>query len=170
MKLNIGADRGQLLIFYIVSVGLILLDQLSKYWARDQFRGQDPQIFLNDFFRFDYAENPGAFLGMGNSLSDPMRYWIFVIFVFFLMLALAWYLHSKRLPRMEAWAYTLVFGGGIGNLIDRAFRPEGRVIDFMNMGIGSLRTGIFNLADVAIMGGLILLLLAPKAKKETAKI
>ena len=48
----------------------------------------------------------------------------------------------------------LVMGGGFGNLIDRIYN-QGRVVDFMNLGIGSLRTGVFNVADLAVTFGAI---------------
>jgi signal peptidase II len=51
----------------------------------------------------------------------------------------------------------LIIGGGFGNLLDR-FLNDGAVIDFMNLGLGWLRTGIFNVADMAITGGVIFLL------------
>ena len=159
------ADRIQLQIFYGCAIFLILIDQATKYLAQKAFQGQPAQIFIGDLFRFDYAENPGAFLGMGDSLSNPSRFWIFTILVFVMMLILVVFFHVKKISRQEAWAYSLVFAGGIGNLIDRAFRTEGKVIDFMNVGVGSLRTGIFNIADMAIMLGLILLLLTPSSKK-----
>jgi signal peptidase II len=53
---------------------------------------------------------------------------------------------------------SLIVGGGFSNLVDRIFN-RGIVVDFMNMGVGGLRTGIFNVADVAIMAGVGLLLL-----------
>ncbi|WP_419661036.1 signal peptidase II (lipoprotein signal peptidase) domain protein [Desulfosarcina variabilis str. Montpellier] len=56
-------------------------------------------------------------------------------------------------------------GTGIGNLIDRILH-NGFVMDFLNVGIGPLRTGIFNVADVAIMGGAALLFFKTFRKKE----
>ncbi len=53
-------------------------------------------------------------------------------------------------------ARSLVLSGGLGNLVDRIIN-DGRVIDFMNIGIGSLRTGIFNVADVCITVGVVVL-------------
>jgi len=53
-------------------------------------------------------------------------------------------------------ARSLVLSGGLGNLVDRIIN-DGRVIDFMNIGIGSLRTGIFNVADVYITVGVVVL-------------
>jgi signal peptidase II len=157
--------KAQLKFFYIVSGISLILDQWTKYFAQVYLRNQMPKVYFNNLFRLEYAENPGAFLGMGNSLADPIRFWIFVIFVFFLMIALAVYVHRKLLTKQEIWAYSLIFSGGVGNLIDRTFHENGHVVDFMNAGIGNLRTGIFNIADMAIMGGLFLLLIAPKKKK-----
>jgi signal peptidase II len=48
-------------------------------------------------------------------------------------------------------------GGGLGNLIDRMMN-DGRVVDFVSLGVGSLRTGIMNVADVAVFAGAMLLL------------
>ncbi len=168
MAIQRRADRVQLQIFYGCSIVLILVDQATKYLAQQSFRGQPAQVFLGDLFRFDYAENPGAFLGMGDGLSNPFRFWIFTILVFVMMLGLTGLLHLKKFSRQEAWAYSLVFAGGVGNLIDRSFRTDGKVIDFMNIGLGSLRTGIFNVADMAIMLGLILLLFI-RSPKTTEK-
>lgn len=156
----------QLKIFYAVSVLLLVVDQLTKLWAYDSLRGELSQSFMGDMFRLEYAENPGAFLGMGNSLSDPVRFWVFTIFVSALMLGLGIYMHVKQLIPKEAWAYSLIFAGGVGNLIDRIFHEDGHVIDFLNAGIGSLRTGIFNVADMAIMLGLFILLFSGNTKSK----
>jgi signal peptidase II len=55
-------------------------------------------------------------------------------------------------------AWSLVLSGGVGNLLDRVLH-DGRVIDFMNLGRGNLRTGIFNVADMCITFGVLLLIL-----------
>ena len=57
----------------------------------------------------------------------------------------------------------LLVSGAVGNLIDRV-RFDGLVIDFLNVGLGPLRTGIFNVADMAIMAGAALVVLAPAAR------
>lgn len=163
-----NVEKKQLQLFYGTSLLLILIDQWTKHWAQSELKGAEPIVYWQNLFRFEYAENPGAFLGMGTELSDPGRFWIFTIFVLFLMVGLAVFMHWRRLPRLEMWAYTLIFAGGIGNLIDRMFRHDGRVIDFMNMGVGELRTGIFNVADMAIMLGLIFILLTPKKEKKAS--
>ena len=65
---------------------------------------------------------------------------------------------SRRLQFAQVIAFSLMIGGGAGNLIDRVFN-HGAVIDFVNLGVGSLRTGVFNAADVEILAGITLLLL-----------
>ena len=71
--------------------------------------------------------------------------------------------------RSLAWTLLLglsfIAGGGFGNLADRLFRG-GRVSDFLNLGIGTLRTGIFNCADMAILAGCVLLLVSPSTPRR----
>jgi signal peptidase II len=67
-------------------------------------------------------------------------------------------LFARRLGTARIVPLALVAGGGLSNLIDRLMY-DGRVTDFLNVGIGTLRTGIFNLADMAILGGALLLIL-----------
>jgi signal peptidase II len=71
-----------------------------------------------------------------------------------------------HLTNIQRFSLTLFFAGGASNLIDRIYR--GSVIDFMNVGIGGLRTGIFNVADLAIMLGMALLIVAHFQPRQTA--
>ncbi|MCB0365031.1 MAG: signal peptidase II [Bdellovibrionaceae bacterium] len=140
-----------------VVVLLLVLDQVSKEIAIHFLKGRATLTFLGDTFRLQYAENKGAFLSLGAGLSEGSRFWILGVIVL-AFLALYSYHLLKGAPSREVVAgISLVVGGGISNLIDRFFRAEGSVIDFMNMGIGSLRTGIFNIADMAIVAGVLLL-------------
>ena len=69
-----------------------------------------------------------------------------------------WFLLFRRdIDRVAFAALGLILAGGVGNLIDRV-RLDGIVIDFLNLGIGGVRTGIFNVADIAITAGFLLLL------------
>ncbi|WP_320824379.1 signal peptidase II [Reinekea sp.] len=136
----------------------VLIDQLSKLWAISALQGGPRFSFLFDTLRLTYAENTGAFLGLGTSLPPHLRFIIFTALVgVFLLALLVYLLRSKELDRLSLAALGLVFVGGFSNFIDRA-RNEGAVVDFLNMGFGGLRTGIFNLADVYIMVGAGLLL------------
>ena len=75
----------------------------------------------------------------------------------FLLAFFIYTIRSSKISRTGVIASGLIIGGGLSNLIDRLVN-NGAVIDFLNLGIGSLRTGIFNVADMAIMLGAVLML------------
>lgn len=147
-------------------VFVVLFDQLSKKWAENHVRGFPSRSYLGDLFRLEYAENSGAFLSLGAALSQETRFWIFVVAVaVFLGFALFYLYRDSKLDHSTSFALAMISSGGIGNLIDRVLRENHGVVDFMNMGIGSLRTGIFNIADMAIMAGVFIL--AAKSLKKS---
>jgi signal peptidase II len=140
----------------VLIVVLTLLDQWVKFLAVAHLKGQRGYNYFGDFIQIEYAENRGAFLSLGASLSDEARLWVFV---FGVVLILAFCLYSlvrsiSHTPSVVA--YSLVIAGGIGNLVDRAM--QGYVVDYIHMGFGFLRTGVFNVADVAISAGLLYLI------------
>ncbi len=136
----------------VIGLG-ILLDQLTKVWAIGALKDGPRYTYLFDTIRIAYAENIGAFLGLGNSLAPHLRFVIFTGLVgIFLLVLLIYLLVAKEMDKITLAALSLVFAGGFSNFIDRAMN-EGAVVDFLNMGIGGLRTGIFNVADVYIMIG-----------------
>ena len=149
----------------LVLVVCIAIDQITKYTAKHYLEGQGVFSYIGDMFRLVYSENTGAFLGLGSSLPDHVRTFIFSgLVALFLLAFLAYILMSSSVTKADVIASGLIIGGGLSNLIDRLVN-NGAVMDFMNMGIGSLRTGIFNVADMAIMLGAFLLLFH---KKDTA--
>jgi signal peptidase II len=128
-------------------------DQATKEIAKEHLRGADVISFFGDTIRLQYAENTGAFLGIGSSLSEGTRNLAFTVIVGVVLTALLVYLLvANTLSRYTTIALSLICAGGFGNLIDRV-AYGGYVVDFLNIGIGGLRTGIFNVADVAIMVG-----------------
>jgi signal peptidase II len=161
----------KLAIILLVSCFSIGVDQVTKSVAAEHLPlysyADDSQSYLYDTVRIGYAENSGVFLGLGNNLSPDLRFALFVVLVSLLLTGLLWYLISnKELTPLSLTGLSFVFSGGVSNLFDRIVN-NGAVIDFVNMGIGSLRTGIFNIADVAIMLGLLLFMVFQP--KETDK-
>lgn len=139
-----------------ITILTVLLDQLTKVYAVAVLKGQPPQSYLGDILRISYAENKGAFLGLFGNLSETMRWAILVTGNSALMVGLVLYLAlGKKVNAWTFFTFALVFAGGIGNLIDRV--RINAVIDFLNLGIGPLRTGIFNVADMAITAGFFML-------------
>jgi signal peptidase II len=140
-------------------------DQMSKTSARSLLASGNAQSYLGDSLRLQLVENPGSFLSLGASLPEHFRFALFTAAVAALLLGLV--AASLFVRRLEPWrviALALVAGGGISNLIDRLMY-EGRVTDFLNVGIGGVRTGIFNVADMAIMSGALLLLWKMRSTK-----
>lgn len=144
-------------------------DQMSKSAARFLLASGDAQSYLGDSLRLQLVENPGSFLSLGASLPEHFRFALFTAAVAALLIGLvAASLFARRLQPWRVVALALVAGGGISNLIDRLLY-NGRVTDFLNVGIGGLRTGIFNVADMAIMAGALLLLWKMHASQAVAK-
>jgi signal peptidase II len=143
----------------IVLCSCIGCDQWTKSLATEHLRQAPAMSFLGDMLRIQYAENPGAFLGAGSQLAPATRFAILVVINAVFLALIAGLVFVKRLSGpMQHLAVVLLLAGGIGNLIDRIFH-HGLVIDFLNVGIGPLRTGIFNVADMAIMAGFAILIL-----------
>lgn len=135
----------------------VLIDQITKRIAFDNLRGHPGYSYLGGIFRLEYAENTGAFLSLGADMSDGARTAFFVVGVVIIIgFCIAWLVKSAD-NWLAVISLSAVISGGIGNLIDRISR--GAVIDFLFMGIGPLRTGVFNVADIAISGGLIAMLI-----------
>jgi signal peptidase II len=154
----------KLLVVLAIIAVLVGLDQWSKKVAMDVLMGNPPILYGGGLFRWTYATNSGAFLSLGSTLSEANRFWVLVGFNGVILTALALFLLFGRQLRMApAVALALILAGGIGNLIDRLFRG-GEVIDFMHIDLGfslgwiPMKTGVFNVADMAIVGGLLLLI------------
>ncbi len=137
-----------------VVFGSIAIDQGTKIWARNKFEGQGATSYFNDIFKWVFAENEGAFLGWGSELTGIPNFLLLKLFPTLLILGLFYMvLFSKEFLRNQIIPMSLILGGGLSNLYDRM--AYGKVVDFMNMGIGDLRTGIFNVADMFILAGII---------------
>jgi signal peptidase II len=136
-----------------VFVATLVLDQLSKVWALRTLRGAPVQRYAGDLFRLEYAENAGSFLSLGDRLPAAVRVAVFVVAVGAVLVALVIYgVVKPTLDQSTRIALLAIAAGGLSNWVDRVIRA-GRVVDFMNLGLGSLRTGIFNVADLAIVFG-----------------
>ncbi len=141
------------LLIVVVLSTCVGCDQLTKGLARHTLTVSEPILFLHDLFRLQLVENQGAFLSLGATIPEHSRYWLLVVPVGLALAGMLVYLlTSRKLTAVQTIALSLVLAGGIGNWIDRILH-DGRVIDFMNLGVGPLRTGIFNVADIVIVFG-----------------
>ncbi len=128
-------------------------DQLTKWLAVRYLAPASPLSFFFDTLRLSYVENSGGFLGLLGGLPEDLRFLLLTCGVAGLvipgLLAILW---STTLRLSTAILAILVLGGGLSNLVDRLVN-DGKVIDFLNIGFGGFRSGIFNLADVWIFFG-----------------
>ena len=146
------------MVYSGVTLVVVVLDQLTKVAAVGWLAGEPTRLLLGGAFRLQYVENRGAFLSLGASLPEAARTGIFVVAVLAVLMMISVYiLKGKQVAPGELWAASLFMSGGVGNLIDRVLL--GYVRDFANIGIGPVRTGVFNLADVAITAGAVVLLI-----------
>lgn len=163
------ATRSRWILPALVFFSCLGCDQWTKRLATEHLKQIPPTPYLGDTLRIQYAENPGAFLGAGGGLPAEHRFWLLVVVNAVVLVAIPAVLAAKTdLGRTQMLAVALLLAGGIGNLLDRVFNG-GLVIDFLNMGIGPLRTGIFNVADMAIMAAFALLILQRGPKPEAVK-
>jgi signal peptidase II len=156
------------LLVSILLLACVGCDQATKGVARAYLVPGEARSFLNDTFRLMHVENPGAFLSLGEGLPDHARATIFVIMTGLISLAaLLAALFARRQSYGQIVALALIAGGGIGNWIDRLVN-DGRVTDFLNVGIGGLRTGIFNVADMVLLAGVAIYFLASTLRERRA--
>jgi signal peptidase II len=149
----------RLIIVTTLLLGCVGCDQVTKVAARAHLSEGPSITYLHDTFRLTYAENTGAFLSLGQSLPKTVRAAVFQGGVGLIVLGLIGAaLFRPGLTRVQVAALSLLGASGLGNLIDRLIY-DGRVTDFLNLGIGPVRTGIFNVADIVGVVGVIVLLL-----------
>ena len=146
-----GARRG---VFWGAAVSVVILDTITKLLAERYLDLHIPKRVIGDAVRFTLAYNPGAAFSM--SLGWASRY----VFGAFAVLALVvlWRLYRTAgdSERLKVLSLGLAWGGAAGNLIDRLRSPNG-VVDFIDIGAGSVRFWTFNVADSAVTVGAILL-------------
>ena len=134
-----------------VAVAAYAIDVVTKTWAVSSLAGQPPIEVLGDFLQLRLTRNPGAAFSLGTSATFALSVISIVVVVVVIVLG------RRVASPMWAVALGLLLGGAIGNLIDRI--RYGYVVDFVDAGIGTLRFYTFNVADSAITGAILLLIL-----------
>lgn len=149
----------------------IALDRITKLLAIAFLKGQASLSFLGQTVVLTYAENSGAFLGMGADWPLWIKYSLLVIIPIVVCLIAFAYGLFKETDKYRLVLIVSVVAGGLGNLVDRLIN-DFRVVDFMNFGIGPLRTGILNVADISVTFGAILLVIHElrQNKADAAKV
>lgn len=156
--LNDAPVASATLRFWFIVVACVAADFVTKALAVEHLVPRHmPHRIIGDVVRFTLAYNPGAAFGMH---LGPGSRWIFavlsVVIVVVLLRATA---DLTRVSRLAAVGVPVVVGGAIGNLIDRVRLREG-VVDFIDIGVGSVRFWTFNVADTCVTIGAVCLVIA----------
>jgi signal peptidase II len=132
------------------------IDQAIKIAAKNTLIASPPISIGNDLIRIEYIQNPGAILGLGANLPTSVRLILMTIFVGLTLTTTFVFVFKPpaSLAPMQLAGLSLIAAGGLGNLLDRIFN-QGMVIDYVSFGVGGLRTGIMNMADIAIFAGAV---------------
>ena len=148
--------------YYKISSLIILsifFDQFSKFWIRNNIESYNEIELIGSFFTLIRVENSGAFLGMGSELSYIPKLILLIIFPILVLVAVSIYTYvDKKLDNLSLVGFSLIIGGGIANIFDRIV--YGSVTDFLFINLGFFKTGIFNIADLSVTTGMILILIA----------
>jgi signal peptidase II len=151
-----------LMILIVTTIGC---DRVTKHIAATSLAGTPTRSFFGDSLRLEYAENTGGFLSLGAGLPAAARTVLFSVATGLSLVALTAMAIQQRRRGWSLIGLSLFVAGGASNWLDRL--TFGRVVDFINIGFGPVRTGIFNVADVAIMLGCGLVIFADAWKKDT---
>jgi signal peptidase II len=143
---------GRWILFAVLAVTVVVLDQLSKAWLVANVGPDDPPVqAIGDLLRFVHGQNSGMLFGL-----LPQSAPIFAV-VSLGVTALIVVYHAKAgRGVVTTIALGLLLGGAIGNLLDRL--NHGYVVDWIDMGIGAVRFWTYNIADASITTAIILLL------------
>jgi len=141
----------------LVSGGIIIADQVTKYILKINLALHDHIVVLDNFFNITHVLNPGGAFGFFAGKSPEIRKFIFLFLSSLVALFVVWfYKKCAETYIFLSYGLALIFGGAIGNLIDRFL--YGKVVDFLDFYIGSAHWPAFNIADSAISIGMAILI------------
>ncbi len=162
--------KGKLVSYHFYVIALVLLnigcDQISKEVVRKHVEQKDYIEVITDHLILTNVENTGAMLGFGANFPPIIKIIVLQILpILVLLVLLHRVLTRKTIGTWLVIAFAFVIGGGIGNLMDRIV--YGSVTDFFQIRLGIIKTGIFNMADVAVTSGVLLILFLSLFSKKT---
>ena len=158
--------RGRLGMFLWVAGLVLAVDVATKMWVVQNLILYDSVPLLGDFVRFTYTHNRGAAFGV--NIGEHSRAFFLVLSL--LALGVLGYIYKVTpiADRLRLFATALVSGGAIGNIVDRV-RYERGVVYFLDVGLGTHRFYVFNVADMAVSVGAILLLFSFYTEEKQIK-
>jgi signal peptidase II len=154
----------RIIIVLLLVLANVSCDQVSKKIVRTKLNESDVIEMLSNHLTLMRVENSGAFLSFGDSLSHSVKNILLsVLPIIALVFALFYVLKKESINISSLIAICFIIGGGIGNIFDRI--AYGSVTDFLYLHFGVLHTGVFNMADLSITTGAIIIILQSTFKK-----
>jgi len=147
----------------VLTGGVILVDQIVKLAASKNLPYGRPVQIIGDFLRFTLVQNPALSFSIGRGFGDTGRIILTMVLPMLVVaFVLYYFLAGKDITQGQRWILAAIMGGGLGNQVDRYFRPGGVIdfIDFKFYGIfGFERWPVFNIADsTVVVAGITLLI------------
>ena len=149
-----------------IVLGVVVVDLLTKLWIQRTFRLYEQVDVIGDYFSLTFIYNPGAAFGI--HVGEYSRIVFLVLSLGALIALIAMYWTTPHHDKLRLSSIALICGGALGNLIDRVRSPRG-VVDFLDVGIGELRWPVFNVADIAVTTGAIVLALSLWKEEQQAE-
>jgi len=150
-----GSGKAPLLLG--IMGGVVILDYITKLVVMRSMRPYQTVDVVGEFVRLTFIENTGAAFGIHVGGYDRVVFLVLSAGALIALGAMFWATPARDRVRLVAIA--AICGGAIGNLLDR-LRSASGVVDFIDVGLGNLRWPIFNVADIAVTIGAIMLALS----------
>jgi len=156
--------------YFLLAIGVIIADQLSKWWILSSFRLYESREVIPGFFNLVYVTNTGAAFSMLADVDSPWRHYFFLGVGCVAIIGLtAGYFLMRHENSWYGPAFACIAGGAAGNLIDRV--RLGAVVDFLDVYVKGYHWPAFNIADSAICigAGIFIVLSIIDRPKSNAK-
>lgn len=151
------------MFYFTVAAIIVILDQVSKRLIWEMFKYSGGTDLIDGFLKISLSKNSGAVMGILSG-SRPILLTVTIISV----AALIFFAYRMRYaPLIQRLCLGLIIGGAFGNLIDRI--ATGEVIDFIDMGFGQYRWPTYNVADIAVSIGAVVLIAGFMRSPDTVK-
>jgi signal peptidase II len=152
-----------LVFYYIIALFIILLDQVTKWLIVSRMNYGDSITIIENIFYITSHRNSGAAWGI---LQGKM--WLFYVITVIVIVAIIYYIQKAAKGKwLLGVSLSFMLGGAIGNFIDRVYRKE--VVDFIHTFIFGYNFPVFNIADSALVIGVILLMIQMLLDERKAK-
>lgn len=158
-------------VFIVLLIAFnIAIDQITKVIVRANIEIREVIELIGDKFILTNVYNKGAFLGMGSDMNPTLRIIFLLILPAIVLIYVIYYIiKTKELDWLSLIAFCCIIGGGIANVFDRIV--FGKVTDFFFIDLGGVfKTGIFNVADLSVTTGMIMLLFGSFLNRKKSEV